>query len=82
MAVSRGAVIYGMNPAKIATRVPRSWYGIEITNAFDPYLDPPEYKIFLPDGGIRCDNRFSTYVERGIPLGKKETDFYKHDHIL
>lgn len=70
MAVARGAVYFGMHPSKIATRVPRCWYGIEITNLFDPILDPPEYKIIRPDGSIRCDNRFSTYVERGKPLGK------------
>ncbi|KAI7890489.1 uncharacterized protein EV154DRAFT_511148 [Mucor mucedo] len=68
MAVARGAVYFGMHPSKIATRVPRCWYGIEITNLFDPILDPPEYKIIRPDGSIRCDNRFSTYVERGKPL--------------
>lgn len=71
MAVARGAVIFGMNPSKIATRIPRSWYGIEITNIFDPNIDPPEYKVTRPDGSIRCDNRFSTYVERGKPLGKQ-----------
>ncbi|KAI9473984.1 MAG: hypothetical protein EXX96DRAFT_488202, partial [Benjaminiella poitrasii] len=68
MAVARGAVIFGMNPTKIATRIPRFWYGIEITNIFDPNLDPPEYKVIRPDGSVRCDNRFSTYVERGKPL--------------
>ncbi|KAI9336880.1 hypothetical protein BD770DRAFT_422631 [Pilaira anomala] len=68
MAVSRGAVYFGMYPTKIATRIPRTWYGIEITNIFDPLIDPPEYKITRPDGSIRCDNRFSTYVERGKPL--------------
>ncbi|KAG2232417.1 hypothetical protein INT48_005720 [Thamnidium elegans] len=68
MAVSRGAVYFGMHPTKIATRIPRFWYGIEITNIFDPLVDPQEYKITRPDGSVRCDNRFSTYVERGKPL--------------
>jgi hypothetical protein len=70
MAVARGAVIFGMHPTKVATRIPRHWYGIEITNVFEPEIDPEEYKIYRPDGSIRCDNRFSTYVERGKPLGK------------
>ncbi|KAF1796509.1 hypothetical protein FB192DRAFT_1431227 [Mucor lusitanicus] len=68
MAVARGAVIFGMHPSKIATRIPRFWYGIEITNIFDPSVDPIEYKVVRPDGSVRCDNRFSTYVERGKPL--------------
>lgn len=71
MAVARGAVIFGMHPSKIATRIPRFWYGIEITNIFDPNVDPIEYKVVRPDGSVRCDNRFSTYVERGKPLGRK-----------
>lgn len=69
MAVARGAVIFGKYPSKIATRIPRTWYGIEITNIFEPNIDPPEYKVTRPDGSIRCDNRFATYVERGKPLG-------------
>ncbi|KAK4516870.1 Eukaryotic translation initiation factor 6 [Mucor velutinosus] len=68
MAVARGAVIFGMHPSKIATRIPRFWYGIEITNIFDPEIDPIEYKVVRPDRSVRCDNRFSTYVERGKPL--------------
>ncbi|KAI8639935.1 hypothetical protein BD408DRAFT_420579 [Parasitella parasitica] len=68
MAVTRGAVYSGLNPTKITTRIPRSWYGIEITNIFDPNIDPVEYKVRRPDGSVRCDNRFSTYVERGKPI--------------
>ncbi|KAG1239516.1 hypothetical protein G6F68_018559 [Rhizopus microsporus] len=68
MAVARGAVIFGMNPNKIATRVPRLWYGIKSTYPFDPQFDPEEYKVIRPGGLVRCDNRFSTFVERGKPL--------------
>ncbi|CAO3686474.1 unnamed protein product [Rhizopus stolonifer] len=70
MAVARGAVIFGMNPTKIATRVPRLWYGIKSTYPFDPEKDPEEYKVIRPGGLVRCDNRFSTFVERGKPLGE------------
>ncbi|KAI9277780.1 hypothetical protein BY458DRAFT_538829 [Sporodiniella umbellata] len=68
MAVTRGAVIFGLNPTKIATRVPRLWYGIKSTYPFDPNQDPEEYKVIRPGGLVRCDNRFSTFVERGKPL--------------
>lgn len=53
----------------VATRVPRYWYGIGITNTFVEGVDPEEYKIIKPDGSVRCDHRFSTYVRRGVPLG-------------
>lgn len=59
-----------MNPTKVTTRVPRYWYGIDITNTFVEGIDPEEYKIVRRDGSIRCDNRFSVFVPRGEPLGK------------
>ncbi|CAO3693109.1 unnamed protein product [Rhizopus microsporus] len=68
MAVARGAVIFGLNPTKIATRIPRLWYGIKSAYPFDYEMDPDEYKVIRPDGSVRCDNRFSTFVERGKPL--------------
>ncbi|SAM03639.1 hypothetical protein [Absidia glauca] len=55
---------------KVSVRVPRYWYGIDITAPFNELLDPPEYKITNPDGSIRCDHRFSVFVKRGQPLGK------------
>lgn len=69
MAVCRGAVYFGMNPTKVSVRIPRNWYGIDITSPFNELLDPPEYKIVNPDGSIRCDHRFSIFVHRGKPLG-------------
>ncbi|KAI7877458.1 hypothetical protein K492DRAFT_150540 [Lichtheimia hyalospora FSU 10163] len=68
LAVARGAAYFGMNPYKVATRVPRYWYGIDITNTFVPGVDPEEYKIIRADGSVRCDNRFSCFVPRGEPL--------------
>ncbi|ORZ03706.1 hypothetical protein BCR43DRAFT_483818 [Syncephalastrum racemosum] len=82
LAVVRGAVYFGMNPRKVTTRVPRYWYGIDITNTFEEGIDPPEYKIVRPDGSVRCDNRFSVFVRRGEPLDidscvtQKYTTFY------
>lgn len=58
----------------MATRVPRYWYGIDITNTFVPGVDPEEYKIIRADGSVRCDNRFSCFVPRGEPLGTYEWD--------
>ncbi|KAI8985115.1 hypothetical protein BDB01DRAFT_788960 [Pilobolus umbonatus] len=68
MAVTRGAVIFGMNPNMIATRIPRSWYGIATTGDFKHGEDPVEFKFIGPDGRVQCDNKFSTYVRRGEPL--------------
>ena len=58
-----------MDPRKVTTRVPRYWYGIDITNTFVEGVDPEAYKIVRRDGSIRCDNRFSVFVRRGEPLG-------------
>ncbi|KAF7727817.1 hypothetical protein EC973_007048 [Apophysomyces ossiformis] len=87
LAVSRGAVYFGMNPRKVTTRVPRYWYGIDITHTFEEGVDPPEFKIIKPDGSIRCDNRFSVFVRRGEPLDidscitKKYMAFYPRNTI-
>ncbi|KAI8067566.1 hypothetical protein BC940DRAFT_301054 [Gongronella butleri] len=82
MAVSRGAVYAGLNPTKVSVRVPRYWYGIEITAPFVEGIDPPHFKITNPDGTVRCDHRYSIFVRRGEPLpkdqctSKRYTTFY------
>ncbi|KAI9309646.1 hypothetical protein BJ944DRAFT_258163 [Cunninghamella echinulata] len=68
MAVCRGAVYYGLNPKKVSVRIPRQWYGIDITSTFVEGLDPIEYKVISSDGQVRCDNRFSCFVKRGEPI--------------
>ncbi|KAI7868964.1 hypothetical protein BDF14DRAFT_455426 [Spinellus fusiger] len=65
LAVVRGAVYYGLNSRAVASRVSRYWYGIDTTAVFDERTDPPNYKLVRADGSIRCDNRFSVYVNRG-----------------
>lgn len=72
MAVCRGAVYYGLNPKKVTVRIPRQWYGIDITTTFVEGLDPIEYKVISSDGQVRCDNRFSCFVKRGEPIGKNK----------
>ncbi|RUS22480.1 hypothetical protein BC937DRAFT_88808 [Endogone sp. FLAS-F59071] len=68
LAVVRGAVLAGLNPRIVTTRIPRYWYGIDTTTTFEEGVDPPEYKIVRADGSVRCDNRFSVYVKRGVAL--------------
>lgn len=69
LAVVRGAVYFGLNPRVVTTRVPRCWYGIDTTTAFEEGVDPPSFKIIREDGSVRCDHRFSVYVNKGEPLG-------------
>ncbi|ORX60439.1 actin-like ATPase domain-containing protein [Hesseltinella vesiculosa] len=82
LAVARGAVYAGLNPTKVSVRVPRYWYGIEITAPFVEGVDPPHFKITNPDGTVRSDHRFSIFVRRGEPLpndhciSKRYTTFY------
>ncbi|RUP50449.1 hypothetical protein BC936DRAFT_139040 [Jimgerdemannia flammicorona] len=68
LAITRGAVLFGLNPQIVTSRIPRYWYGIDTTMSFDERIDPPEYKLIKADGTARCDNRFSVYVQRGQPL--------------
>ncbi|KAL1933554.1 hypothetical protein VTP01DRAFT_7644 [Rhizomucor pusillus] len=68
LAVVRGAVYFGLNPRVVTTRVPRCWYGIDTTTTFEEGVDPPSFKIIREDGSVRCDHRFSVYVNKGEPL--------------
>ncbi|KAL1921667.1 uncharacterized protein VTP21DRAFT_10309 [Calcarisporiella thermophila] len=73
MAVVRGAVLFGLNPRIVTTRIPRYWYGIDTTTTFEEGVDPWEYRIVRADGTVRCDNRFSVFARRGVPIN---TDTY------
>ncbi|KAK3099585.1 hypothetical protein FSP39_006557 [Pinctada imbricata] len=79
LAVLKGAVMHGMDPYTIRTRVCRYTYGIPTQRRFREWQDPEEKKRAEPDGKIYCDDIFEKHVERGetIVMGKyKEAKEY------
>ncbi|KAL0083644.1 hypothetical protein J3Q64DRAFT_1641945 [Phycomyces blakesleeanus] len=65
ISVMRGAVMFGVDPAKVSHRILRRTYGIHISKPFDSLLDPPEKKYTAADGEIRCLDHFYVYATKG-----------------
>ncbi|KAF9346263.1 hypothetical protein BGX26_002250 [Mortierella sp. AD094] len=64
MAVVCGAVYAGLNPKIVTARVTRRCYGIDVHSPFEEGVDPIKYRRERADG-VRCMNRFSTFVRKG-----------------
>ncbi|KAI8391425.1 uncharacterized protein BYT42DRAFT_610659 [Radiomyces spectabilis] len=64
MAVVRGAVLFGLNPRVIVSRVSRRTYGINAGLPFVESVDPPESRVIRPDGSMRCITRFLPFVTK------------------
>ncbi|KAI8061842.1 uncharacterized protein B0P05DRAFT_556879 [Gilbertella persicaria] len=65
LAVVRGAVYFGLQPATITERVSRRTYGVETRMLFQDNIDPPELCVIGVDGRHYCRQRFSPYVHKG-----------------
>ncbi|KAI9025151.1 hypothetical protein CLU79DRAFT_744308 [Phycomyces nitens] len=79
MAVTRGAVLYGVDPAVITQRVARRTYGICTDALYDPTIDLPIRKVVMSDGSVRAINCFQVYVKKGdvlVPDQCVSQDFY------
>lgn len=64
-AICEGAVIFGLNPAIMLSRVARKTYGISIAAPFDHRQHPPGHR-FISSGGVAyCRNIFCKFVENG-----------------
>ncbi|KAH8555385.1 hypothetical protein BGW37DRAFT_134929 [Umbelopsis sp. PMI_123] len=68
LAIVRGAVLYGLHPQPISTRISRRTYGINAGLPFDERRDPPSSKFVRPDGSVRCVTRFLTFVSKGVAI--------------
>ncbi|CAO3594369.1 unnamed protein product [Absidia cylindrospora] len=72
LAVTRGAVYFGLNPRMVTERVSRRTYGVETRMLYDPRFDPTEQCIKGDDGRLFCKQRFSIYVEKGQAIKADE----------
>lgn len=64
LTVVKGAVIFGHMPTKIAARVSKYTYGINISPPFDPDKHPEDHRVTV--GGIdRCRDVFKIYIQEG-----------------
>ncbi|OAD75314.1 hypothetical protein PHYBLDRAFT_143569 [Phycomyces blakesleeanus NRRL 1555(-)] len=85
MAVTRGAVIFGLQPRTITHRIVRRTYGLMASMAFDFNLDSEDKKIHTVEKGPQCIHRFSVFAKRGDLvainqcISKQFTITYPHD---
>jgi hypothetical protein len=70
LAIVRGAVLAGLHPQPISSRISRRTYGINAGLPFDKLLDPPSTRFVRPDGSVRCITRFLSFARKGdaIPV--------------
>lgn len=64
LAVLRGAVLFGHNPAYIASRKSRCTYGIAVDSIFDPSIHDSKHSTIV-DGVRRCKNAFDIIMQKG-----------------
>ncbi|KAL4230277.1 hypothetical protein ACF0H5_010662 [Mactra antiquata] len=73
MAVVKGAVLFGFNPAMITSRVCKKTYGIKAYKQWEPALDPPDKKVRYDDNVCLCKDAFSKHAEIGQRFKTNET---------
>lgn len=61
-AVLRGAVMFGLNPEKIASRIARKTYGYGIIHVFEEGKHPESKKLADESGAYYCDDILSKMI--------------------
>ncbi|XP_052818417.1 heat shock 70 kDa protein 12A-like [Mya arenaria] len=78
IAVLKGAVIYGNNPAGISSRVLRNTVGLRIARLFNPEMHPPDKKTVLANGTEYILDIFSPFLTIGTRV---PTAFVSHQSL-
>eukprot|EP00899_Mesostigma_viride_P001831 jgi/Mesvir1/11649/Mv00050-RA.1 len=70
-AIVQGAVLYGLDPDMLSSRVSRKTYGVGIMREFVPASDPADKRVVI-DGCAMCDDVFLYFVQQGenVPVDK------------
>lgn len=70
LAVLKGAVVFGRQPASISSRILRYTYGAEITPEWNSEIYDAKHRS---DDGKRCNNVFQpfAYMDHAMEMGKK-----------
>ncbi|KAL3878673.1 hypothetical protein ACJMK2_031004 [Sinanodonta woodiana] len=74
LVVLKGAVVFGREPMKIASRIAKYTYGINISPPFDSTLYPQEKRVVV-GGKERCKDVFKKYIQKGesIKIGERRS---------
>lgn len=71
VSVIRGAVMFGLNPRSISSRISKLTYGINTLTTFDPDKHPEEKKVVV-EGEDFCEDVFDAFVRKGEAVGIDE----------
>jgi hypothetical protein len=78
LSITRGAVLYGLNPDLITHRVCRRSYGVRCNRSFREGIDKEEYRIKGRDNKMRCKNRMDFFVNKNTQI--KSSHFVERDY--
>lgn len=71
LAVLKGAVLYGINPCAIESRVAKKTYGVRIVTNFNSNIHDPNKRECI-SGVMKCSDIFSRHVKKGQILKRNE----------
>lgn len=74
LAVTRGAVLFGLDPYSITHRKMKITYGFGITAPYEEGLDKPDLKVIdKKNNKVVCKNRFDVCVKKGQEVSLAES---------
>ena len=78
-AVVKGAVLFGLNPRQISSRIARYTYGTGSLNLFKASVHDSKRMVIDDDGDQRCEDCFDVFVTRDeeVTTGKARLFYYK-----
>jgi hypothetical protein len=88
LAISRGAVSFGLEPRTVVTNITRYSYGLQVKDHFKERKDNPDMKVKDCNGVAYCQNVFSPLVSkdkninRGTVYIHKVSVIYPNDPIF
>lgn len=70
MAVSKGAVSFGLKPRMVSESVTRYTYGLQVSKKQDGTLHDPSLRFTGSDGEVYYRNMFSMIIEKASKMNK------------
>ncbi|XP_041907004.1 heat shock 70 kDa protein 12B-like isoform X1 [Corvus kubaryi] len=77
LAIAKGAVLFGVNPHIVTSRISRRTYGVKVSEKFDDAIhDIRKRKVSEIDGYTYCTDLFKKLVGVGQPLNINEVAYH------
>ncbi|XP_015717072.1 heat shock 70 kDa protein 12B-like [Coturnix japonica] len=77
LAIAKGAVLFGINPEVVTSRISARTYGLRVSREFDPAIhDIRNRRVSKADGYVYCKGLFRKLVEVGESVSINEVVHY------